>query len=129
MNWIKDKMETRPWVSGIWLASGSPVAAELASGAGFDWALLNNEVDVVQSVSGLLGGGVTETLASGIDDTVRFGVVSGDTSFFGFIDALRERRARIMTRLDAIVPVARVRIHLAAVTPPPIANSPPIAPP
>ncbi len=58
--------------------------------AGFDWALLNNEVDVVQSVSGLLGGGVTETLASGIDDTVRFGVVSGDTSFFGFIDALRQ---------------------------------------
>ena len=37
--------------------------------------------------------------------------------------------ACLMTRLDAIVPVARVRIHLAAVTPPPIANSPPIAPP
>jgi pilus assembly protein CpaC len=58
--------------------------------AGFDWALLNNEVDVVQSVSGLLGGGVVEGLGASIEDTVRFGIVGGDSSFFGFVDALRQ---------------------------------------
>ena len=43
MNWLKDKLETHSFVSGIWLASGSTVATEIAAVAGFDWALLDLE--------------------------------------------------------------------------------------
>jgi 2-keto-3-deoxy-L-rhamnonate aldolase RhmA len=43
MNWLKDKLEKSSSVSGIWLGSGSAVAAEMAAAAGFDWALLDLE--------------------------------------------------------------------------------------
>ena len=59
--------------------------------AGFDWAFLNNEVAVIQTVSGLLAGGATAGAAAATGgDTVRFGIVDGDSSFSGFIDALRQ---------------------------------------
>jgi len=58
--------------------------------AGFDWMFLNNEVSVIQSVSGLLvGGGTAASAVATGGDTVRFGIV-GDSSFSGFIDALRQ---------------------------------------
>jgi pilus assembly protein CpaC len=59
---------------------------------GFDWANLNGNDFVIQSVSGLvaaadpLGGAVTSTAG----DTVRFGIVDGSNSFFGFLEALRQ---------------------------------------
>lgn len=43
MNWLKDKLDGKGPVYGIWLAAGSHVAAELAGAAGFDWALLDME--------------------------------------------------------------------------------------
>jgi 4-hydroxy-2-oxoheptanedioate aldolase len=43
MNWFKDTFAARTHVNGIWLATGSHTAAELAAAAGFDWALLDME--------------------------------------------------------------------------------------
>ncbi len=43
MNWLKDRFATKDRLDGIWLSSGSRVAAELAAAAGFDWALLDME--------------------------------------------------------------------------------------
>ena len=43
MNWITDTLARRPFLPGIWLTTDSSVAAELAAGAGFDWALLDLE--------------------------------------------------------------------------------------
>ena len=60
---------------------------------GVDWSLTNGADFVVSSISGLIdassfgsGGG---TVVSGGGDTVRFGVIGDNTSFFGFIEALR----------------------------------------
>ncbi len=58
--------------------------------AGFDWSFLNNEVSVIQSVSGLIAGGTTTgSWAATGSDTVRFGIV-GNGAFSGFIEALRQ---------------------------------------
>lgn len=43
MNWLKDKMTSAEIIRGLWLASGSPVIAELAGMAGFDWLLIDLE--------------------------------------------------------------------------------------
>jgi 2-keto-3-deoxy-L-rhamnonate aldolase RhmA len=43
MNWLKDKCNANPVTGGIWLSTGSLVAAELAAATGFDWALLDME--------------------------------------------------------------------------------------
>jgi pilus assembly protein CpaC len=58
---------------------------------GFDWAYLDGQDFVFQSVSGLVAGGgaVNEALATG-QDTIRFGIVDGDRAFYGFLDALRQ---------------------------------------
>lgn len=59
--------------------------------AGFDWAYLDGQDFVFQTVSGLLTGTTApgEAIASGMD-TVRFGIVDGNRAFYGFIDALRQ---------------------------------------
>jgi pilus assembly protein CpaC len=58
---------------------------------GFDWAFLDNQGFVFQSVSGLLAGATNPAtaIATG-NDTVRFGIVDGNSAFYGFIDALRQ---------------------------------------
>jgi pilus assembly protein CpaC len=60
---------------------------------GVDWALTNGADFIVSSVSGLIDassfGGGTASVVSGGGDTVRFGVIGDNTSFFGFIEALR----------------------------------------
>jgi len=43
MRWLKDILAEKKEAYGIWLASGSPVAAEIAGIAGFDWALIDME--------------------------------------------------------------------------------------
>ena len=43
MNDLKTKFASRDALRGIWLSTGSHVAAELAAAAGFDWALLDME--------------------------------------------------------------------------------------
>jgi 2-keto-3-deoxy-L-rhamnonate aldolase RhmA len=43
MNWLKDKCNENPVMRGIWLSTGSRVAAELAAASGFEWALLDME--------------------------------------------------------------------------------------
>lgn len=43
MNWIKDKVLREEITKGMWISSGSPVIAEIASKAGFDWLLLDVE--------------------------------------------------------------------------------------
>jgi 2-keto-3-deoxy-L-rhamnonate aldolase RhmA len=43
MNWLKDKFDGNNCLNGIWMSAGSHIAAELAAGAGFDWALLDME--------------------------------------------------------------------------------------
>jgi pilus assembly protein CpaC len=59
---------------------------------GMDWATSNGADFLVSSVSGLInaasvGGGATAV--SGGGDTVRFGIIGDDSSFFGFVEALR----------------------------------------
>ncbi len=59
MNWLKDKFDLVPELKGIWLASGSPVAAELVRYSGFDWALidmehgLGSEIDTLNAIKAL----------------------------------------------------------------------------
>ena len=54
--------------------------------AGFDWNLdVDGQSFVVQSVNGLLTGAGIPTSK----DTVRFGIVDGNSAFYGYIDALR----------------------------------------
>ncbi len=43
MQWFKQMLDRRSESRGIWLSSGSHVAAEIAAAAGFDWALLDME--------------------------------------------------------------------------------------
>ena len=60
---------------------------------GFDWAEFNQSgVYAVQSVSGLIGSfSNTAGTATGTGGaTVNFGVVNGNNSFFGFLEALRQ---------------------------------------
>ena len=59
---------------------------------GFDWGYFNGGDYIVQSVSGLVSAAASG--AGGIvgtgNDTIRFGIVSPDSGFFGFLDALRQ---------------------------------------
>lgn len=43
MNWLKNKMTGTENLRGLWLSSGSHVAAEIAGLAGFDWLLIDLE--------------------------------------------------------------------------------------
>ncbi len=59
--------------------------------AGFDWAYIDGQTAVVQTVSGLLGAAGAGPAAIGTgQDTVRFEIVNGERGFFGFIEALRQ---------------------------------------
>lgn len=61
---------------------------------GVDWTLVSDNFFINQSVSGILSN--ASTTPTGIGDTVRFGVV-GDTSFFAFLDLLRDNNlAKLM---------------------------------
>jgi pilus assembly protein CpaC len=58
---------------------------------GFDWANINGDDFVVQSVSGIIA--AVDPLAQAVTaggDTVRFGIVNGSNSFFAFLEALRQ---------------------------------------
>lgn len=68
MNWLKDQLAERASLNGIWLSSGSHVAAELAAAAGFDWALLDMEhglgesADILHQIQVLSGTGCTSVV-------------------------------------------------------------------
>ena len=40
---FRARVLARDWLAGTWVATGSPVAAEIAGLAGFDWVLLDHE--------------------------------------------------------------------------------------
>jgi pilus assembly protein CpaC len=61
---------------------------------GMEWSTTNGADFVVSSISGLIGaasvgGAATAVASGGADGAVAFGVVGDDSSFFGFIEALR----------------------------------------
>jgi pilus assembly protein CpaC len=57
---------------------------------GFDFGMTNGSDFLVSSISGLISpGSAAAGIASGSGDSVRFGIVNGNNSFFGFLDALR----------------------------------------
>jgi pilus assembly protein CpaC len=58
---------------------------------GVDWSISNGADFVVSSISGLIDAATvgTGTAVVGGGDTLRFGIVGDNTSFFGFIEALR----------------------------------------
>lgn len=57
---------------------------------GFDWANINGDDFVVQSVSGIIAAvDPLAQVATAGGDTVRLGIVSGSNTFFGFLEALR----------------------------------------
>lgn len=43
MNWISESVRRGKVLSGLWMATGSPVVAEIAGNAGADWVLLDWE--------------------------------------------------------------------------------------
>lgn len=55
---------------------------------GFDWAQLNGDDFVTQSVSGLLQ--TPGTLTGNTGATVRFGILTDNNQFYGFLEALRQ---------------------------------------
>jgi pilus assembly protein CpaC len=58
---------------------------------GVDWASSWNDDFIVQSVSGLITpGGTDTTITSAARETVRFGVITENNSFFAFIRALKQ---------------------------------------
>ena len=58
---------------------------------GVDWASSWNDDGIVSSVSGLIApGGTGTTITSAARETVRFGVITDNNSFFGFIRALKQ---------------------------------------
>lgn len=63
---------------------------------GVDWSVLSSDFFLTQSVSGVISGTGTGGLPTARGDTVRFGVI-GDTSFFAFLDLLRDQNlAKLM---------------------------------
>lgn len=61
---------------------------------GFDWAAFSNDDFIVQNAAGLLTG---RSLVPGLQqstsltgETIAFGIVDGNDSFFGFLEALRQ---------------------------------------
>lgn len=62
---------------------------------GVDWSVLSSNFFITQSVSGVLSNAGTGG-PTGVGDTVRVGVI-GDTSFFAFLDLLRDQNlAKLM---------------------------------
>lgn len=58
---------------------------------GFDFANLNGDDFIISSVSGLISAASTQTgVATGAGESVRFGIVDGSNSFFGFLKLLRQ---------------------------------------
>jgi pilus assembly protein CpaC len=58
---------------------------------GVDWAFASGDDFLVSSVSGLITpGGTDASIVSAGRETIRFGVISGDDRFFGFIRALKQ---------------------------------------
>ncbi|MCE9547788.1 MAG: pilus assembly protein N-terminal domain-containing protein [Planctomycetia bacterium] len=57
---------------------------------GFDFAALSGTNYLISSVSGLAApGSLANNVVSAAGDTVRFGIVNGDSAFFGFLEALQ----------------------------------------
>ena len=68
------------------------VSRTKARNLGFDFANINGNSFIASSVSGLLAAGSViggPVAPAGAGDTVRFGVVNGNSAFFGFLEALR----------------------------------------
>ncbi|MHC2065938.1 type II and III secretion system protein family protein [Bremerella sp. T1] len=59
---------------------------------GFDWAAFSGNDFIVQSVSGIISSAATGggSIASNGADTVTFGIMGDNSSFFGFVEALRQ---------------------------------------
>jgi pilus assembly protein CpaC len=58
---------------------------------GVDWAFSSGDDFIVSSVSGLITpGGTDASIVSAGRESIRFGVISGDDRFFGFIRALKQ---------------------------------------
>ncbi len=75
MTWLSDRLATQPSALGVWLATGSPVAAELAALAGFDWALIdlehgqNTEADLLRLIGVLTPTGCAAIVRLGAADS------------------------------------------------------------
>ncbi len=69
------------------------VSRTKARSLGFDFAKINGNSFIASSVSGLLSAASVSggtAAAQGAGDTVRFGLVDGNSAFFGFLEALRK---------------------------------------
>jgi pilus assembly protein CpaC len=63
---------------------------------GIDWSFLSSNFFMTQSVSGIISGAGSGGLPTARGDTLRVGVI-GDTSFFAFLDLLRDQNlAKLM---------------------------------
>jgi pilus assembly protein CpaC len=74
---------------------------------GFDWANFGNTDFVVQSVSGTLGSFTQAGTATGTGgETITFGLIGPNNSFFGFLEALRENNLAKILAEPALVTVS-----------------------
>ena len=76
---------------------------------GFDFSNINGQNFVVSSVSGLIAASANGAAATGTgNDTVRFGVIDGKNSFFGFLNALRQYDlAKVLAEPDLVAESGR----------------------
>jgi pilus assembly protein CpaC len=59
---------------------------------GFDWALFQGDDFLISSVSDILRSGEGGGVVSNGNETLAFGIVDGNTAFFGLLEALQENR-------------------------------------
>ena len=82
---------------------------------GFDFAQISGSNYVASSISGLLQSVATSTgTASGSGGTVSFGIVDGNNSFFGFLDALQQNNVAKILADPSLVAVSGRPAHFNA---------------
>lgn len=97
-------MKERFFSSGIWIASGSPVVAELASECGFDWLLLDLEHGFLSEAG--IPGSLMAVKGSGCKPIVRVGgidpVLIGRTLDWGAAGIMLPRVSRPETAKECL---------------------------
>jgi 4-hydroxy-2-oxoheptanedioate aldolase len=106
--WFKDRLQRGEKLIGLWLSLGSPVAAEIAAAAGFDWVLIDTEhapnelPDVVSQLRATTSGSACAVVRPAWNDPVlikRLLDVGAQTLLIPFVNSVDEAlRAVAATR-------------------------------
>ena len=84
---------------------------------GFDFAAVNGQDFLVSSISGLISATAAQSgTAVGAGDTVRFGIVDGSNSFFGFLEALRQNNLMKILAEPTLVTISGRPVEIVSLT-------------